>query len=594
MKPIIVSHPMLTVVVVVFGGMAALFESASLGLVLPVLQGMGDGGHSQIPFPFSLITNYFIGMNLFQRIRIAAFLLVCLISLRAISLIIGSIAQNKLRVILIKYYRMACSSQLMKVGMEYINHQKSADLHTTITVRTNDLGALATYIGSLFPRVFSVSLLFAMLLILSWKLTLLSVFVAGLIALLLQIIANKAEIIGKRCNQSYLVFSRAALDMLQGMKLIRVLGREKDIIQKFDEKVEDVNQNLFKMGLLSQSVQPAHEVLSAIALAIILIAGSLFILSQNSGKGMEIIIAFIVIFNRITPSAMAFNQAWVSMKGDMPAYKQVADLLETKDKIYLSAGNQLPEKQWEAIEFRDVSFEYDLSVPVLSKISFKILRGSHVGFVGSSGGGKSTIVELLLRFYDPQAGSILVDRVPLKELDILAWRRKTGFVAQDTFLFHDTIKGNIAFANPEATEQEIQAAAKKAFCHEFIMRLPKGYDTVIGDRGVLLSGGQKQRIAIARAIISNPDILIFDEATSSLDTESEDIVQRALEEVGKDRTVITIAHRLSTVRACDPILVLDKGSVVQRGTHTRLAVEEGVYRKLMNMQVTYSNLVKPA
>jgi len=282
---------------------------------------------------------------------------------------------------------------------------------------------------------------------------------------------------------------------------------------------------------------------------------------------------------------MAFNQARVAVRGDLPSYREVYTFLDPKDKPYISNGTKRIKRLSSSIEFQEVNFKYSSrESAALSNVSFEVKQGQKVGIVGSSGGGKSTIVELLLRFYDPQAGRIIIDGADLKELNLYSWRGCVGVVTQDTFLFHDTVRSNIAYADPEASQADIEAAARQAYAHDFIRQLPQGYDTIVGDRGVLLSGGQKQRIAIARAVLASPDILIFDEATSALDTESEEVVQKALHEVGKGKTVITIAHRLSTVYDSDNIIVLDEGRVVSQGKHSELLAQDGIYKKLVQMQ----------
>jgi subfamily B ATP-binding cassette protein MsbA len=220
----------------------------------------------------------------------------------------------------------------------------------------------------------------------------------------------------------------------------------------------------------------------------------------------------------------------------------------------------------------------------IKKASFIIPKGAKVGIVGSSGVGKSTTIELLLRFYDPQEGVILVDGVDLMKVDLASWRKLIGVVTQETFLFHDTVSNNIAFAKSDVTEEEIVQAAKLAHADEFIRGMPNGYDTIIGDRGLLLSGGERQRIAIARAILHNPEILIFDEATSSLDSESERIVQGALQKISENKTVIAIAHRLATIINFDQIILLEKGLIVHSGSHHDLLRQSELYRKFINMQ----------
>jgi len=239
----------------------------------------------------------------------------------------------------------------------------------------------------------------------------------------------------------------------------------------------------------------------------------------------------------------------------------------------------------EGIHFNNISFAYpNRQELVLKDISLYLPRGTTLALVGGSGAGKSTLADLLPRFYDPKSGSITLDGIDLRQFDFTTLRKSMGIVSQDTFLFNNTVRNNISYGRPEATEEEIIDAAKRANAYEFIMRLPKGFDTLIGDRGVLLSGGQRQRLAIARALVQDPDILILDEATSALDTVSERLVQQAIEELSRDRTTLVIAHRLSTVQKAHQIAVLDQGRVVEVGTHSELLRKGGYYARLYSMQ----------
>jgi subfamily B ATP-binding cassette protein MsbA len=248
----------------------------------------------------------------------------------------------------------------------------------------------------------------------------------------------------------------------------------------------------------------------------------------------------------------------------------------------------------EALRFEDVSFHYRAGEPVLEHISFEVRPGQVIALVGPSGGGKTTLVDLAARFYDPTGGRITVDGVDLREFGAGSLRKRLGIVTQDTILFHDTVRNNIAYALPDAAPAQVEAAARAANAHEFIARLPEGYDTVLGERALRLSGGQRQRIAIARAILRDPPMLIFDEATSALDSESERLVQDAIERLLRGRTVFVIAHRLSTVRNADLILVIDEGRIVERGSHEALIAAGGLYRKLHRLQLGTSGVDEPA
>lgn len=288
---------------------------------------------------------------------------------------------------------------------------------------------------------------------------------------------------------------------------------------------------------------------------------------------------------RLQPQMKIFDSARVNLGGLTGSVEQVMELLNRADKTYISSG-KLPFKGLkQAITFNCVTFRYDpLEKPVLQQISITIPRGKTTAIVGPSGAGKSTLIGLLCRFYDVTTGDIYVDGEPLKQLNLADWRSRIAIVSQDTHLFSSTITENIAYGRLDATTDEIIAAAKLAHAHDFILELPQGYETKVGDRGVRLSGGQRQRLALARAIICNPEILILDEATNALDSISEHLIQEVLQSFGQDRTVIVIAHRLSTIEQADQIIVMEKGRVREQGSIQSLLQLNGLFAKLYHLQ----------
>lgn len=584
-KNILIQNKVLILVVLISGIFASLLEALGLGLVLPLLEGIKGEVLSNLSFPFDRLSAFFSGMSIVDRIRFVALFLVIVTVLKGIAIYLNTVYVSSLQIAAMRYYRMKCFHQLIAAGMSYINKQRISHLQTIAVTHTQTVGALFNTVGGLVPKAFTIFMLTAMLFLLSWKMTLLSLCIVIVSSFLLRTIAHKAEKAGKRLTESLKEINRAMLDILFGMKVIRLFRREKDMGKYFGSEVDRVGSDMLALVKARRSMQPLLEILGVVSLAAIMLAGSFIILSADGQMRLEVILTFILIFFRILSPAMAFNQARVAIRGDLPCYRQVHQFLDEQDKMHMQNGKKIFKSLEHSICYRDVDFGYNpKEAVVLHRVSFTISKGTKIGIVGPSGCGKSTIVELLLRFYDPQQGSIIVDGIDLRDFDLPSWRKCIGVVSQDTFLFNDTIGSNIAFANPDATQKDIEQAATNAYIHEFIKQLPKGYDTLVGERGVLLSGGQKQRIAIARAIVMNPDILIFDEATSSLDTESEEIVQRALDEVGKGKTVITIAHRLSTVYDSDMILVIDRGKIIQQGIHKELVQKEDLYRKLVQAQ----------
>ena len=566
---------------------ASLMEGFALGLVLPLFEGIKGQMVVNIPFPFDYISNFFANLEILRRIQIIAVLLVIITIIKGTMLYLSFVLSSRLQAKAIKYYWMLCFNQLINLGMGYIHQKRIAHLQTVAVTHVQNIGRFMASLGGLFPQFFTILLLFGMLIMLSWRLTLVVLVIFLVTALASQRLARLSEKFGKDLVQSDKEIHRFVLDAISGMKIVRLFRQQDNVTKKLNDEVDKYNDGLAKMAQIKAIIQPVLETLGVTSLSIILVIGSMFIFKQ--GDGLEIILAFVLICFRLINPLTTLNRVAVTVAGDLPYFQEIHQFLNSEGKLFIKNGVKEINDFKQAIEFKDVSFSYNqANVLVLSEIYFKINKGAKVGIVGASGSGKSTITELLLRFYDPQIGKIIVDGFNLSDLDLASWYKHIGVVTQDTFLFFDTIRNNIAYAKPEATVEEIVQAAKRAYADEFIRGLPNGYDTIVGDRGVLLSGGERQRIAIARAILNNPEILIFDEATSALDTESEQIVQKAFNEIAQGKTVIAIAHRLSTLAGFDQIIVLEKGRIIEMGNHQELLQKGGYYHKLVNLQMVGS------
>ncbi|HRS53794.1 MAG TPA: ATP-binding cassette domain-containing protein, partial [Bacteroidales bacterium] len=307
------------------------------------------------------------------------------------------------------------------------------------------------------------------------------------------------------------------------------------------------------------------------------------VLSDNETLSAEVFIFYITVFSQLIQPAKAFTTAFYNVQRGVASAQRIKEIIDA-DEVIVEKENPISIKTFEReIEYKNICFAYNKEI-VLDNINLKIPKGRTIAIIGPSGAGKSTMVDLLPRFYDPTRGEILIDGLPIKDCIISDIRELIGIVSQETVLFNDTVFNNIAFGKKNVTLEEVISAAKIANAHEFIEKMEKGYYSNIGDRGCRLSGGQRQRISIARAVLKNPPILILDEATSSLDTESERLVQESLYNIMKNRTSIVIAHRLSTIRQVDEIIVLQKGKIVERGTHDQLMSLHGIYFKLVELQ----------
>jgi ABC-type multidrug transport system fused ATPase/permease subunit len=427
----------------------------------------------------------------------------------------------------------------------------------------------------------SFAVLLTVLLIFSWRLTLITILFSVLIALAVSVYLRFLSNTGRKSANSSREMTSSLYESINGIRVIKSYVKERIQTSMLKDKVEKDRRIHHQLNFGNYMVHIITESLGVISIGVMFLLATI-IYDINDNLLIAQLIPFIYILTRIIPTVKILNQARGSIASRLPFLKLLYDLLRSDDKPYIRDGCKSFVGLKGGIRFKSVTFSYTRNkTRALINADYYIPKGKTTAIVGESGAGKSTVVSLLLRFYDPKEGVILIDGEPLETFNIESYRRKIGIVSQDTFLFNDTIKANIAFGAAEKTTDElIIESARKAGAHEFIIELPEGYDTVLGDRGVRLSGGERQRISIARAILKNPDILILDEATSSLDSRTEKLIQNAICELSRNRTVIIIAHRLSTIKGADQIIVLQEGRVVEIGEEAQLIDRKGEYYKL--------------
>jgi ATP-binding cassette, subfamily B, bacterial len=379
-------------------------------------------------------------------------------------------------------------------------------------------------------------------------------------------------------------------DVLPGVRVVKAFSQENNEVVHFNRKNREYYEDEIDMFSMLALFAPLTQFCSQIGTVLVWLVGGYWVVQGQMTAGTLVaFVSYMWMFygpiHMVAHMDRMFNRAATSVH-------RIFEILDTEPAIFSQPGSQSAETLAGRIELRHVSFSYDGIRKVLQNISLTIQPGEVIGLAGPSGGGKTTLVNLLCRFYDVAEGQVLIDGADIKEYEVDSLRRRIGVVLQEPFLFHGSISANIAYGKPEATQEEIIAAARAANAHDFILRFPDGYDTIVGERGHTLSGGERQRISIARAILNNPAILILDEATSSVDTETEELIQEALDRLIHKRTTIAIAHRLSTLLKADRLVILDKGKIVEQGTHEELKDKEnGTYAKFLRMQSQMQSVI---
>jgi ABC-type multidrug transport system fused ATPase/permease subunit len=400
----------------------------------------------------------------------------------------------------------------------------------------------------------------------------LSFSVAVLSSLIIKNLHKKSELAGKKITQANKKLNFKFIEEISGLKTRRLSNSINHSISFIKKRLDEWSSSFLGLEKISVSIRPVIEFIGIVSLAIILLGFSYFLVDSNMFvDNSTALLTFMVIFSRILSPVSSINQSISGIKSNMPYVKITEEFLSELEVDKVVDGRIEKTKLEKSIEFKNVFFRYNKSTnDALTDVSFLIPLGSKVGIVGLSGSGKSSLVDLLLRHYDPYSGNILVDGIDLKDITLVSWYEILGVVNQDPFLFDSSISYNISFGQDSGNLQKTIKAAKKAHIHDFVQSLPDGYDSIVGGRGDLLSGGQRQRISIARALFHNPDVLIFDEATSALDSETELDIRLAIEELSTSKTIIMVAHRMSTILDSDIIIVMDKGKIIQYGNPDEL------------------------
>lgn len=591
----IIPFSFFTLLTVIF----SVFQFALIIPLLNVLFNPDSGTGTQSVPAFSLSASFFKDIFYYQVHRLRAinpayalyfitFIIVCAVLLTNLFRYLSQRTLIKARTLLVKRIREALFEKINHLHMGFFTKEHKGDLMSRMNSDVFEIeGVFASSLEVLFKEPSLVVGYFVALFAISPQLTLFTLIIIPLSALGIATVQKKLKKSAQDAQASIGRLLTIMDETLTGMRIIRAFNATGFTLKKFSRE-NDFYRKASLQGFRRREMAPAFSEAAGVMVVagILLYGGSLILQNGRGASGIQAseFIAFIAIFSQVLRPAKAMVIAGANIQRGRGAGERILELIdkpiEVTDK---QDAIELKEFRYE-VEFRNVDFAYN-ETPVLKNISFTIPKGKTIALIGSSGVGKSTIADLIPRFYDVKGGAVLIDDIDVREYSMESLRSVMSFVTQEIFLFNDTIFNNITLGRPDATEEEVINAAKIANAHDFIMQTENGYQTITGDRGIRLSGGQRQRLCIARAVLNDPSILILDEATSALDTESERTVQDALSKLMKGRTTLVIAHRLSTIKEADEIIVLHDGQIIERGHHNELVeIDDGVYKRLTEMQ----------
>jgi len=598
MLSFLVPYKRYTVLAVIFNILTAIFGAFSFMMMIPFLQvlfGLKEVVASEEP-PFNMdiqsLENWFNWFvqdsinshsKLYGLILISVFI-ISLSFLKNITRYATTYVMAPLRTKIIRDIRNKLYKKILTLSISFFSEEKRGDIISKMTSDVQEIEiSIMRSIDMLFKDPILLLVYITLLFWMSWQLTVFVFILLPLTGGIIGTIGKNLRKTGLRGQKRLGTLMTILDETLSGFRVVKAFNAEEKMETRFLKENDKFTNILIRLWRRRDLANPLSEFLGSVVIVILMIYGGNMVLNGSSTLSPAVFLGYLAMFSQIISPAKSISTAYYNVQKGMASIDRINEILLAENPIK-EKENPIDIQQFEKdIVFKDLSFKYD-EKDVLKNINLRIQKGQTVALVGQSGSGKTTLVDLLPRFWDIQKGDILIDGHSIKDIKIIDLRSLMGNVNQEPILFNDTIFNNIAFGVDTATEEEVIAAAKVANAHDFIMQTDNGYETSIGDGGNKLSGGQRQRLSIARAVLSNPPILILDEATSALDTESERLVQEALQNLMKNRTSIVIAHRLSTIISADLICVMDKGEIVEKGTHQELLDLGGYYSKLQKMQ----------
>ncbi len=585
---------------VFFNVLATLFSLVSLGIVAPFLTILFNFNNIQLPEKapeFGYTTEEFLNYIKYQseafivnngaRESLIYFclLIVIVFFLKNVTRYMTLYFITPIRIGVIRDIREAMHDKVLSLHLGYYSEERKGDIISRVSSDVNEVEiSIISSLEMVFRDPILILTYLGSMIFMSWKLSLFVLVLLPISGFLISIIGKSLKGASRRGQSKLGEVLSVFEESLSGLRIIQAFNAQKATHDRFTETNNAFYRLMVKLYRKHYLGSPLTEVLSSITLAILIFFGGQLVLSEdNAGFTGEFFITFLLIFSQLITPAKSFSQAYFKIQKGLASVERINDILDAEPQITSPKNPKSLPGLSNSITIENVRFKYG-QTEVLKGLDLEIKKGQKVALVGPSGGGKSTLANLVPRFYEVSEGQICIDGTNIKDVDLHELRSMFGVVSQESILFNDTIRNNIRMSKPEATDEEIEQAAKIANAHDFISEFENGYETNVGDGGGKLSGGQKQRISIARAVLKNPPVLILDEATSALDTESERLVQTAINRLMDNRTSLVIAHRLSTIQHVDKIVVIENGEIVESGTHDELLTQGGTYKKLYDLQ----------
>jgi len=591
------SYPGYAALNVLFNVLSVVFSLFSLTMIIPFLQLLFDKTKLVYTAPvFAWNTdalvgyfNFYISQIIIEKgeintLMFISVMVVVLFLLKNLTRYLAMFFLAPLRNGVVQDIRNDIYKRILVLPLAYFSEQRKGDIISRITNDVSNIEwSIMQSLEMIFREPLTIIVFLVTLIVISPTLTLFVVILLPITGILIALIGKSLRRSSAKSQKKLGEILSIVEETISGLRIIKGFNAIDVTDEKFREQNSILTRVMNRLYRKRDLASPMSEFLSTLVLVVILWFGGKLVLSETATLDATVFIFYIVVFSQLIVPFKAITTAYYNVEKGAASAERIQELIDAEEVITEKKGALKKTDFKEGLEYIDVGFRY-AQEPVLKNIDLKISKGRMIALVGASGSGKSTLVDLLPRFYDCTGGEILIDGLPIKDYRIDHLRGLMGIVTQETILFNDSVFNNIAFGMNYADPEDVIKAAKIANAHEFIEKMPDGYQTNIGDRGAKLSGGQRQRISIARAVLKNPPIMILDEATSALDTESERLVQDALFKLMQNRTSVVIAHRLSTIQNADEIIVLDEGEIVERGTHGELIGREGVYKKLCDMQ----------